>query len=684
MTSNSNANDPAYAAMTLDMLSNVLRQADNPGKVGDYLTTEIRELTGARCVIFIESAGTKAAHRVLSVNPERRRAWAESPEAHRFYEVIHGQPETQIWRTTETAAAPAFLQADAFELSLSIPLRLGEIRVGTLALFGLPDERFLASEIALLNTLSTLVALVVRNALLYERQEQTIQERTAQLQASNQFNQQIIQSAQDGIIVYDRQLRYQVWNPFMEQLSGMTASEVLGKHPLELFPFLKEAGIIERLEKVLAGEVTSSVSFPFDVRQTGKTGWTSDTSAPLRNAQGEIIGVIGVVRDITESRLLEEKLRQSQKMESFGTLAGGVAHDFNNILAAIVMNTEMLLAEPPQEAESREALQQINEAAQRAANLTRQLLTFSRKQPIRRQHLDLNEVVDNLAKMLRRIIGEDITLQCRFSPEPLPVFADAGMLEQVLLNLAVNARDAMPQGGDLHISLALVEAQSAERPPAMREGEFVCLRVQDTGCGIAAQDLPRIFEPFFTTKEVGKGTGLGLATAYGIVQQHEGLLEVDSHLGKGTTFKVFLPVNRGEKHAPSTASSETSMPRGTEGILVVEDEAPVRTLLGNCLRRLGYQVMEAPNGQEALPLWAQNRDKIDLLLTDIIMPGGIPGQELAARLLREKKQLKVVYISGYSPDLAKNVNLRANLNYLPKPFTPAALAQTVRHCLDAL
>jgi PAS domain S-box-containing protein len=410
------------------------------------------------------------------------------------------------------------------------------------------------------------------------------------------------------------------------------------------------------------------------VREQGEVCYDSKTGRPLK--------IEGTVQDITEHKLLEDKLRQSQKMESFGLLAGGVAHDFNNILSAIVMNADFLSQQPGMDAESTESVRQITDAAQRAAHLTRQLLTFSRKQPIRRQYLDLNEVVGNLAKMLRRIIGEDVALQCHFSSEPLPVYADAGMLEQVLMNLAVNARDAMPHGGDLILTLGQIESDSASRPVDLRATDYVCLSVRDTGCGIAPEHLSFIFEPFYTTKDVGKGTGLGLATVYGVVQQHEGSIEVESKLGEGTVFRVYLPIAEVPPDSQSSNASVSKLPVGSEPILVVEDEAAVRSLIVKCLRRLGYQVTEARNGKEALSLWPQCREQIELLLTDLVMPAGVNGLELAGRLSADKPNLKIIYISGYSADIVTEENVRPNVPCLAKPFTPAELAKTVRACLD--
>jgi CheY-like chemotaxis protein len=313
------------------------------------------------------------------------------------------------------------------------------------------------------------------------------------------------------------------------------------------------------------------------------------------------------------------------------------------------------------------------------------LLTFSRRQLMQPKPLDLNTVLGNMTRMLGRILGEDISLQFNYSAGQPWVHADEGMVEQVVMNLAVNSRDAMPTGGQLTIKIAVMDIRAAElaHHPDGRAGRFVCFSVADTGSGIKQEVLPHIFEPFFTTKAVGKGTGLGLATVYGIVKQHSGWITVESRVGKGTTFHVFLPaINSGAVKTPDT-SREEAQPRGTETVLVVEDEAPVRELVCSVLTALGYQILEAATGMKALEVWRQHKDKIDLLLTDIVMPDGMTGRDLAEKVQAEKASLKVIYTSGYSSDIVgKDFVLREGLNYLQKPFVPQKLARVVRKCLD--
>ena len=386
-----------------------------------------------------------------------------------------------------------------------------------------------------------------------------------------------------------------------------------------------------------------------------------------------------------ERKQIEEQFRQSQKMEAFGQLAGGVAHDFNNILAVIMGYTNLILDQEHLDGETKDYLKQVYSAGERAANLTRQLLTFSRKKEMEARSLDLNEVVGNTNKMLERIIGEDIELQCRCAANLPIVKADEGMIEQIVMNLAVNARDAISNGGQLIIATerVLMDADSVQCNPEARAGEFVCLSVQDTGCGMSPEISARIFEPFFTTKGVGKGTGLGLATVYGIVKQHQGWIEVNSQVGVGTTFKVFLPALARSVAASEQAVGEVRARGGDETILLVEDEAALRALTRIVLERHGYSVLEAESGVAARLIWEAHKAQIDLLVTDMVMPEGVTGRELAKRLQLEKPALKVIYVSGYSLELdGTTFRVREAKTFLQKPYHPQKLLQTVRDCLD--
>jgi two-component system, cell cycle sensor histidine kinase and response regulator CckA len=398
--------------------------------------------------------------------------------------------------------------------------------------------------------------------------------------------------------------------------------------------------------------------------------------------------VHGYVEDITDRLNLEQQFRQAQKMESIGQLAAGVAHDFNNMLTIIQGHSGMLMAKPNLPAQFFDSAQAIYFASERAAGLTRQLLMFSRKNVMQPALLDLREVVGNMSKMLKRLLGETVTLEFKSPPELPLVQGDAGMLEQVVMNLSVNARDAMPKGGTLTVEVNPVEVDDryVETHPEARAGEFVRLRVTDTGSGMDSATLGRIFEPFFTTKEVGKGTGLGLATVYGIVKQHEGWIEVSSEVGLGSTFDVFFPASVETAKTRKEGSDPVAFIRGgPETILIVEDESVLREMAHMILEECGYRILEAANGKEAIAVWERQAPGIDLLLTDMVMPEGISGVELAERLLARKPKLKVIFASGYTvDDVSTEFLKRNNARFLQKPYTRTILARAVRHALDGI
>jgi CheY-like chemotaxis protein len=381
---------------------------------------------------------------------------------------------------------------------------------------------------------------------------------------------------------------------------------------------------------------------------------------------------------------MEEQLRQSQKMEAIGQLAGGIAHDFNNILT-IILGHATLLTLAVKDSKALVSAQQIKQASERAAGLTRQLLAFGRKQIYNPRPLDLNHVVGKMSDMIGRLLGEDIALQLNFSGEPAIIEADASMMEQILLNLSVNSRDAMPHGGQLNIRISQreIDAGQARQSVEARPGKFICLSAADSGCGIPPENLSRIFEPFFTTKELGKGTGLGLATVYGIVRQHHGWIEVESVLNKGTTFQIYFPASETPIVEPEQFDIQFRARGGTETILVVEDERDLREIVTRTLNRHGYRVFQAVDGQNALQIWTDYKSEIDLVFTDVIMPGGMNGRELAEKLWAEKPGLKVIFSTGYGADaLGQDFKLDPQLNFLQKPYLPQTLALIIRRRLD--
>jgi PAS domain S-box-containing protein len=495
----------------------------------------------------------------------------------------------------------------------------------------------------------------------------------------------IVESSDDAIIGKDLNSIVTSWNKGAENIFGYTASEMMGTSILRLIPADRQDEESHILEKIKRGERIERFE-TLRLTQDRRVIDISIVTSPIKDATGKVIGVSNMARDITARRKLEEQFRQLQKMEGIGQLAAGVAHDFNNILAVIQLQAGLMKTEQDLSPQQLESASEIEKATERAANLTRQLLMFSRRQTMQLRDLDLNQSLDDLTKMLRRTIGEAIQVQFKFAMEPLLLHADAGMMDQVLMNLAVNAHDAMPQGGQLVIETSAVvfdESVSAQSPQA-RPGSFVCLSVSDTGCGIPPEILPRIFEPFFTTKEIGKGTGLGLATVFGIVQQHQGWINISSEVGRGTIFRVYLPRLAAKCGQESRQPALTAVRGGRETILLVEDEGTLRASMSKTLSQLGYRVLESVSGVEARIVWEQHRDEVNLLLTDMVMPGGMTGKDVAERFLKENPKLKVIYTSGYSVNfVTKDFPLAEGVNFIAKPFGAHKLAQTIRDKLDA-
>lgn len=388
--------------------------------------------------------------------------------------------------------------------------------------------------------------------------------------------------------------------------------------------------------------------------------------------------------EISQSRVLEEQFRQAQKMEALGTLAGGIAHDFNNLLTVICGYSEMLLEATGMSDENRELVEQIRRSGARATDLTRQLLAFSRHQVLDLRQVDLNAVVNDVDKMLRRVIGEDISLTTVLAPGSLHVKADVGQIEQIIMNLTVNARDAMPKGGQLTIETATVflDESSVNDRVEIRQGEYALLAVSDTGMGMDDQTKRRIFDPFFTTKAPGKGTGLGLASVFGIVKQSGGHIWVYSEPGLGATFKIYLPVTHGDDR-PARTLQEITVPSGDETVLVVEDETDVRSWTVLALQSLGYTVLEAANGRQALEISGNYTKAIDVLVSDVVMPE-MGGQHLAGLILSQRPGLKVLYLSGYTDDaVVRHGILQNEVAFLQKPFSRRALGQKIREVLGS-
>jgi two-component system, cell cycle sensor histidine kinase and response regulator CckA len=477
--------------------------------------------------------------------------------------------------------------------------------------------------------------------------------------------------------------RYLDVNDAYLEMTGYTREEILGASNIGLTVWVDSDVRSEVFGQLRAGKSIRNVETTIR-RKDGKERVALVSAEQI--ALGNESYALFSESDISGRLHLESQLRQAQKMEAIGHLAAGVAHDFRNILTVIQGHANLRLLTPNLDPKLAESLTQITEAVERASNLTRQLLAFSRKQIMQMEVVSLNQVVENLTSMLARLIGEQVTLKCRFFDDLPCIEADVCSMEQVILNLAVNARDAMPGGGQLVIATSYIQLDSdyAANHPEASAGEYVCLTVRDTGCGMDESTKERLFEPFFTTKEVGKGTGMGLATAYGIIKQHNGWIEVESKIGAGSSFTVFLPITGKTERKQEKKPALPQALGGKETILVVEDEEPVRRFVSDLLKEYGYTVRLASNGVEALEVWKEASTEIDLLLTDVVMPQQISGLELADRLMNDKTDLKVIYTSGYSIELLdRHFGSRPDVNFLPKPYHPLKLAEAVRTCLDS-
>lgn len=677
MNNDSIRNDPAFSAMTIDILNNTLSYADNPGRVVEYLAEEVRELTGARCIVFTQYRGQDANSipRIIGVNPPRYRDWAQSPGAERLYEIVHDLPQTQLWHPEAPWEASELLCQTDFGVSIAVPLNVGEMRVGAMLVLGLPDEKHIETEINLLSTLSTVVALVLRNAFLFANQEQIIEERTKELTLSD-FTLDNMTDAMywinpDSSFWKVNQAACKMLGYSRDELLKLSVKDVDPVFPIETWP-------------AHWGKRKRAGSLNFETVHRTKDG--RDIPVEITASYVEFNGKeydCAMARDLTERKKMEEQLRQSQKMEAVGHLAGGIAHDFNNILTVIggygaLLQRGMAPADP-----QKEKVAQILAATERAANLTSSLLAFSRKQVLKPRTLNLNGIVQNVGKFLLRIIGEDIQLSMNFKTEPLYVHVDSGQIEQVLMNLASNARDAMPNGGILTIETDFqqLDASFVKAHGLGKPGPYALVSVIDNGCGMDEESQQQIFEPFFTTKEVGRGTGLGLAVAYGIIQQHNGFINVYSEQEKGTIFRIYIPAVIREQEG-GVGMAEPAPPQGgTETILVAEDDSVVRELVESILGEFGYTVILAEDGQDAVEKFRASPG-IHLILMDMIMPRR-SGKEAYDEIRQFNPGVKVLFYSGYTAGfLQGRAELDEGLDLVMKPVQPMQLLGKIREILD--
>jgi PAS domain S-box-containing protein len=503
--------------------------------------------------------------------------------------------------------------------------------------------------------------------------------KTRELRDSQNRLALIVDSSQDAIIGKNLDGIITQWNKGAEQIYGYTAAEIIGRNVSVLCPPERPdeiPGILEEIRHGLRVEYFESVRMTKDGRRLNM----SISVSPIHDAEGRVVGASVIGRNIMAQKKIEDQLRQSQKMEAIGRLAGGVAHDFNNLLGIVTACTELLRRRV--DIESLEYIDNIREAANRGASLTRQLLAFSRRQPVQTQILDLNDRLREVSKLLKPLLGDDVEIVLPSRLTPAIVESDPGQLDQIVLNLAVNSRDAMPRGGKLIIETGMYDLDEAfAREHSMTPGRYVMLAVSDNGTGMDEATRSRMFEPFFTTKESGKGSGLGLATVYGLVKQSGGHIWVYSELSHGTTFKIYLP---SAEHKLGLGSEEQAevLPVKREGVtlLLAEDDAIMRKLTRKMLEEHGYKVLEASDGEAALHVISRNSTRIDLILTDVVMKG-MNGPELVLRLMDSHPEMKVVYMSGYTGELVAHQGLQSGIRLLEKPFTRSALLKIIDEAL---
>ncbi len=674
---------PAEQAMVYDLLTVLVRDAANPERFAQRLCEMLRELTGARTVVAAGPPSRPGQNpQLTAVTPSRRRELAESAPVGSLLRWAWSLDAPTLWERDEEAEkwpdGPC----------IGVPFSVGDRRVGVLFLMELPGLDNARAVLDVLTAISPTISLAFSNALLLDERARHLHERTAQLRASEARFQAIAERAFDMILVGDEDGRLVYCSPAIEETLGYQPEKMIGRLLAELAWEGDYGEVLACLADIAAGNPVTLKLLRLR-RRDGSRAEIEINAGPVERG-GEIVGIQLIGRDVTHreesarARMeLERQLSHAQRLESIGRLAGGVAHDFNNMLSVVLSSTSFL-RDGIVDRVLLEDVAQIEQAGNQAASLTRQLLAFSRKQLLRPEVHELNGIVKSIDEMLRRLIGEDIDLLSRLGGDVGLVRVDRGQIEQILMNLAVNARDAMPRGGHLTLETANIELdeQFAETHAEVRPGPYVQLAVSDTGTGIDSETLVQIFEPFFSTKSRDEGTGLGLSTVHGIVKQSGGHIFVYSEVGVGTTFKVYLPrVDASPTATDGPRALESYTPDGLVTVLLVEDEVSVRRAAARILRRGGYRVLEAGDGPEAEAIAGEHGSDIDILLTDIILPGPT-GCEVAERLLEDYPALHVVYVSGYTNNAIEHAGVHAvDRPFIQKPFTTETLLETLGQLL---
>jgi PAS domain S-box-containing protein len=695
MSKNTGQSNPAYALFMMDMVNGLLHRAGDLQEVADHLTEQLREITGARTVILLRSMPTESgeAYKVVSVNPQRRRFIAESSESAALFTLCAELTQAVLWRAGEDSPMASVIETLDCDLAAAVPLRVDNNYIGCILALDLPDDRQGSVVAPYLDTLASVVALVLHNAFLIEQQDNVIEARTAELRDSELLLNQSQEIAHVGSWKLDLVDNRLIWSDEVYRIFGLTPQEFEATYET----FMEAVHPDDRTmvddaykRSVQDGRDRYEIEHRVVQKDTGRIRHVREECRHIRDASGKVVRSVGMVQDITdrkhaweEREELEAQLRQAQKMEAVGQLAGGIAHDFNNLLQAILGYGEMARGETEDGSPIRGFIGEVLKAGDRAKTLVSQLLAFSRRQVLEMEDLDLNEVIADLMKMIRRVIGEHLTLDILPGHDLGIVRVDRGQIGQILTNLCVNARDAMSEGGTIVIESenVRIDQEYCESHSWAKPGRYVLLSVTDSGCGMDKETLDRVFEPFFTTKGLGKGTGLGLSTVYGLVKQHEGHVDIYSEVEKGTRFKIYLPMIE-RSAAVIEDEIEGPIPVGTETILLAEDDEMVLKLSRSVLTHAGYTVFTAADGEQAMEVFDEHGDEIDLALLDVVMPK-LGGRAVFEKIRAKRPELPVLFSSGYSMNaIHTNFVLDEGLTLIQKPYQRADLLRKVRETLD--
>ncbi|GFO68358.1 hypothetical protein GMLC_19370 [Geomonas limicola] len=686
--------------MAVDIISELL-VSSAPHTLGEQFTAQLRELTGARTAILVVHDASTGRNEILSVSPERRSGIIAADEVTALCAAAtqRSHPLVVAELPDDHPSKSALLHNGVTDVA-PYPLIVGCEAVGTLLLLNLPGLDRIEETDDIIHLLAPPIALALKNSLAFrqiERQanelEHQVEVRTAQLMQKNaelqrleNLHRAIVLSAMEGFCLVDATLKIVDVNEAYCTMSGYLRGELIGTQIAQLDAIDSPDDVAARARRLME---TGSDRFESQHRRKDGSLFPVEVSVSCVPVEDLLLSVF--IRDISDRKLAEEalrrseeQLRQSQKMEAIGQLAGGVAHDFNNILQVIEGYCSLLQVDRLLTQEQRQKIDQIATSADKAAQLTRGLLTFSRKQALLMKHEDLNDIVKHVHQLLVRVIGEDINLTVSCCAAKLPIVADRGQMEQVLINLATNARDAMSGGGVFTVQserIILEDSFSGTHGYDIPPGAYARLTVSDTGCGIKKEHLERVFEPFFTTKQVGKGTGLGMAITYGIIKQHNGLITVYSEQGQGTIFRIYLPID--EMAVQPVVKKEVAQPvGGQETILVAEDDPFVRSLVSSVLTSYGYQTILAADGQEAIERYQENQGEISLILMDVIMPNK-NGREAFEEIQRIRPGAKALFTSGYTADFIQKRGVsEEGIELIMKPVQPMDLLRKVREMLD--